>query len=91
MPETGYLAKPTEQLALPGALPSGELTPEGDVYTGWAEFEPLVGPRLRGWSQPTRILPQPLVPRLVSQLRAGPVTYTEQVLTVPVAGQPVVT
>ena len=47
VPLSGYLAKPTEQLALPGSQASGEITPDGDVYTGWAEYELAVGSRLR--------------------------------------------
>jgi hypothetical protein len=89
-PQTGFLAAPTEQLAIPGPQPSGELTPEGDVYTGWAEYEPEVGAPLVPWRQPTRILPDPGVARFVSQLTRGAVAYRETAFTVAVAGAPVV-
>jgi hypothetical protein len=89
-PQTGFLAAPTEQLAIPGPQPSGELTPEGDVYTGWAEYEPEVGAPLVPWRQPTRILPDPGVPRFVSQLTRGAVAYRETAFTVEIAGAPVV-
>jgi hypothetical protein len=89
-PQTGFLAAPTEQLALPGAQPSGELTPEGDVYTGWAEYEPVVGAALTAWRQPTRILPDPGVARFVSELARGSVVYRETAFTVSIAGAPVV-
>ena len=89
VPLTGYLAAPVEQLALPGAQASGEITPQGDVYTGWAEYEPAIGMGLRSWSQPTRVLDTPTVPLFRSALTAQGVLYTERVFTVPVSGQPV--
>lgn len=89
-PLTGYLAAPTEQLALPGPRASGEITPEGDIYTGWAEYELSIGPALRPWSQPTRTLPDPAVPEFASQVSDHGITYAERVFTVSVSGQPVV-
>jgi hypothetical protein len=86
---TGYLAAPTEQLAVPGLAAGAEVTPEGDLYTGWAEYELRFGRRLRGWSQPTRMLPDPALPLLRSTLSDGPVRYTLTLFAVPVAGRPV--
>jgi hypothetical protein len=88
-PLTGYLAAPTEQLALPGLAPSGEITPQGDIYTGWAEYELAIGTSLRAWNQPTRVMPTPSVPRYVSRLVRGGVAYTQEVFTIPIGGQPV--
>ena len=34
----GFLAEPTDQLAVPGLVAGAEITPEGDVYTGSAEL-----------------------------------------------------
>lgn len=88
-PLTGYIVQPVEQLGLPGDPASGEITPEGDVYTGWSEYELSVGSRLRSWAQRTRILPRPSVPLLLSRLERDGVGYTQRVFTVPVDGQPV--
>ena len=88
-PTTGYLAAPTEQLAVPGLAAGAEVTPEGDLYTGWAEYELRFGRRLRPWNQPTRTLPDPGVPLLSSTLADGQVRYTVTLFAVPVAGRPV--
>ncbi len=88
-PTTGYLAAPTEQLAVPGMAAGAEVTPEGDLYTGWAEYELRFGEGLRAWDQPTRTLPEPGVPLLSSTLADGPVRYTVTLFAVPVAGRPV--
>jgi hypothetical protein len=88
-PITGYLAAPTEQLAVPGLAAGAEVTPEGDLYTGWAEYELRFGSRLRAWDQPTRTLPDPGMPLLSSALADGPVRYTVTLFAVPVAGRPV--
>ena len=88
-PTTGYLAAPTEQLAVPGLAAGAEVTPEGDLYTGWAEYELRFGRRLRAWNQPTRTLPDPGVPLLSSTLADGPVRYTVTLFAVPVGGRPV--
>ncbi len=88
-PITGFLSAPTEQLAVPGMPAGAEVTPEGDVYTGWAEYELRFGRHLRWWDQPTRTLPDPGVPLLSSALADGPVRYTVRLFAVPVAGIPV--
>jgi hypothetical protein len=88
-PAPGFLTQPTEQLAAPGMAASAEVTPEGDLYTGWAEYELRFGRRLRGWDQPTRTLPEPGVPLLESSLADGPVRYTVTLFAVPIAGRPV--
>lgn len=86
---TGFLAAPTDQLSVPGMLAGAEITPEGDLYTGWAEYELRYGERLRAWDQPTRTLPDPGVPLLSSTLHDGPVLYTQTVFAVAVGGRPV--
>ncbi len=88
-PTTGFLAAPTEQLAVPGMAAGAEVTPEGDLYTGWAEYELRFGERLQEWYQPTRILPDPGVALLSSALADGPVRYTVTLFAVPVGGRPV--
>jgi hypothetical protein len=89
-PTTGYLAAPTEQLAVPGMAADAEITPEGDLYSGWAEYELRFGDGLRVWNQPTRTLPDPGVPLLASALADGSVRYTVTLFAVPVGGRPVV-
>jgi hypothetical protein len=89
-PLAGFLSEPTEQLAVPGDPASGEITPAGDIYTGWAEYQLFAGPRLTSWDQPTRVAPDPGEPLYQAQRRAGPVRYVEQAFTIDVAGRPVV-
>jgi hypothetical protein len=89
IPTTGFLSSPTDQLAVPGMLAGGEVTPEGDLYTGWAEYELRFGRRLTPWSQPTRTLADPSVPELSSTLSDGPLLYTQTVFAVAVGGRPV--
>jgi hypothetical protein len=86
---TGFLSAPTDQLGVPGTIAGGEITPEGNLYTGWAEYELRFGRRLTAWDQPTRTLPDPTLPLLSSVLSDGPVRYTRTVFAVTVAGRPV--
>ena len=88
-PLTGFLSQPTEQLAVPGELAAGEITPQGDVYTGSAEYQPFTGSALRAWDQPTRVTPDPGEPLYQSQRRQGDVRYVERVFTVQAGGEPV--
>jgi hypothetical protein len=87
---TGFLSKPTDQLAVPGMAGTGELTPEGDLYTGFAEYRIRFGSRLRSWDQPTRTLADPAIPSYSGALLNGPVRYTQSDFAVPHAGEPVV-
>jgi hypothetical protein len=87
--DTGFLSKPTDQIAVPGLAAGAEITPEGDLYTGWAEYELRFGSPLRNWNQPTRTLANPSVPVLSSTLDDGPVRYTDSVFAVALAGSPV--
>ncbi len=89
-PSTGFLSQPTEQLGVPGNVASGEITPEGDIYTGSAEYQLFAGTTLQPWSQPTRITPDPGRPDYSADLRRGSIQYQQQVFTVDVAGQPIV-
>jgi hypothetical protein len=88
-PLSGFLAAPTDQLSVPGMLAGAEVTPEGDLYTGWAEYELRFGRRLREWSQPTRTLPDPVVGLLSSTLTDGALSYTLTQFAIPVGGRPV--
>lgn len=86
---TGFLSTPTEQLGVPGLAASAEITPEGDLYTGWAEYEWRLGSGLKDWDQPTRTAPDPSLPLFQSRLTEGGVTYTQSDFAVAVAGEPV--
>jgi hypothetical protein len=86
---TGFLSAPTDQVAVPGVLAGGEITPEGDLYTGWAEYELRVGRRLEPWSQPTRRLADPSQPLLSSTMLDGSVRYTQSVFAIAVGDLPV--
>lgn len=86
---TGFLSAPTDQLGVPGMLAGAEITPEGDIYTGWAEYELRFGARLTPWNQPTRTLADPGLPEFSSVLSDGPVRYTQTVFAVALAGRPI--
>jgi hypothetical protein len=85
----GFLSAPTDQIAVPGMIAGGEITPEGDLYTGWAEYELRFGLRLKAWDQPTRTLPNPAMPLLSSTMSDGAMHYTQTVFAIGVGGQPV--
>ncbi len=89
VPRRGFLSQPTDQLGVPGSLAGAEITPEGDLYTGWAEYEPRFGRHLRNWDQPTRTSPDPLLPSLSAKLSEGKVRYTMTVFATAVGGRPV--
>jgi hypothetical protein len=86
---TGFLASPTEQLAVPGALAGGEITPEGNSSSGWAEYDLRFGRKLLPWNQPTRTLPDAALPLVSSTLSEGAVRYTREIFAVMVGGVPV--
>src|SRR3981189_1780451 len=88
-PLTGFLSQPTDQLAVPGMLAGAEITPEGDLYSGWAEYELRIGPRLEAWRTPTRTLPDPALPLLSSTMRVDGVRYVQTQYAIAVAGRPV--
>jgi hypothetical protein len=88
--DRGYLDTPTDQLAAPGWPAGAEITPEGDVYTGAAEYAFAYGPDLRRWDVPTRERADGRWPVLRSGATAGGVRYRLTTLIDVVAGGPVV-
>ena len=88
-PSTGFVTAPTDQLAVPGMLAGAEITPEGNIYTGWAEYRLRVGNHLKPWDQPTRTLPNPGQPLFLSTMTVASVRYTLSVFAVAVDGMPV--
>lgn len=85
----GYLAAPTDQLAVPGALAGAEITPEGDLYTGSVELAYAFGPRLGRWRAPRRHLADGRYPVLDSSATSGGVSYRLTELAADVDGRPV--
>lgn len=51
-----FVATPTDQLAVPGLAAASEITPEGDIYTGFGELVFGFGDPLVAWVQPQRRL-----------------------------------
>lgn len=86
---TGFLSEPTDQIAAPGMRASAEITPEGNLYTGWAEYDLRFGRKLRRWDQKTRSLPHPSQPLIASVLDDGAVRYRLTIFAIPLAGMPV--
>jgi hypothetical protein len=85
----GFLSRPTDQIGIPGIKAGAEITPEGDLYTGWAEYEPRFGSHLKAWDQPSRTLPDPLLPEFAANLSEGAVRYTLTVFATVVGGRPI--
>lgn len=85
----GFLATPTDQLAVPGELAGFEVTPEGFVYNGHAELVFRAGARLVGLRAPVRTLEGGRYPVLRYGQRLGAVSYDLDVFAARAAGQPV--
>jgi len=86
----GFLAEPTDQLAVPGIVAGAEITPEGNVYTGSAEVRFAYGAGLRRWDVRTRRLTAGRWPVLRSTARDGAVRYAMTTLMDTVGGRPAV-
>jgi hypothetical protein len=85
----GFLATPTDQLAVPGEVAGFEVTPEGFLYNGYSELVFRAGPRLVGMRAPVRTLEGGRYPVLLYGQRFGGVRYDLDVFASMVAGQPV--
>jgi hypothetical protein len=86
----GFLAAPTDQLTVPGQVAGAEITPEGYVYTGAAEYPYRFGPRLAAWDVRTRERVAGRYPVFTSTATAGGVNYVLTTFADEVAGAPVV-
>jgi hypothetical protein len=86
----GFLAAPTDQLTVPGEVAGAEITPEGYVYTGAAEYAYRFGPRLAAWDVRTRERVAGRYPVFSSTATAGGVNYVLTTFADEVAGAPVV-
>jgi len=85
----GFLATPTDQLAVPGYVAGFEVTPEGFLYGGYGELVFRAGPRLVGLRAPVRTLEGGRYPVLRYGQRFGGARYDLDVFASIVAEQPV--
>jgi len=85
----GFLATPTDQLAVPGHLAGFEITPEGFVYGGYGELVLRAGPRLVGLRAPVRTLHGGRYPLMTYGQRTAGVRYEVSAFASIAAGQPV--
>jgi len=84
----GFLATPTDQLAVPGHLAGFEITPEGFLYGGYGELALRAGPNLVGLRAPVRSLHGGRYPLMRYGQSIAGVRYEVQALASIVAGQP---
>jgi hypothetical protein len=66
-----FLERPTDQIAVPGYVSGTTVTPEGSLYTGWAELVFRYGPRLREVDAPVRELMDGRLPVVVYSFAAS--------------------
>ncbi len=85
----GFLATPTDQLAVPGHLAGFEITPEGFIYGGYGELVMRAGPNLVGLRAPVRTLYGGRYPLLRYGQRIAGVRYDVETFASIAAGQPV--
>ncbi|MEA2221070.1 MAG: hypothetical protein QOJ35_3696, partial [Solirubrobacteraceae bacterium] len=85
----GFLATPTDQLAVPGHLAGFEITPEGFVYSGFGELVMRAGPNLVGLRAPVRTLQGGRYPLMHYGQKLAGVRYELQAFASVVAEQPV--
>ena len=85
----GFLATPTDQLAVPGHLAGFEITPEGFLYGGYGELVMRAGPNLVGLRAPVRTLHGGRYPLMRYGQRIAGVRYDVETFASIVAGQPV--
>jgi hypothetical protein len=84
-----FLIHPTDQLGVPGYVSGTTVTPEGSLYTGWAELVFRYGQRLQPTSAPVRELLGGRFPVVRYSLRAGEVRYTVTALSAEAGQRPV--
>ena len=88
-PTYSFITEPTDQLGVPGYIPGTTLTPDGSLYTGWAELAFRFGPRLLAADGTVRDLLGGRYPVIRYYLRAGGVHYTVTVLASGLGHRPV--
>jgi len=70
-----FPAGPTDQLAVPGEVGGAEITPEGDLYTGYGELAFWTGARLAPLDERIRSLLDGRWPVVRATHKDGPVRY----------------
>jgi len=84
-----FLVHPTDQLGVPGYVSGTTITPDGSLYTGWAELVFRYGQSLRPTTAPVRTLLDGRFPVVRYSVRAGNVRYTVSALSSEVGKRPV--
>jgi hypothetical protein len=84
-----FLTEPTDQLGVPGYIPGTTVTPDGALYTGWAELAFRFGPRLQPADGTVRDLLGGRYPVVRYYLHSGAVQYTVTTLAAAVGHRPV--
>lgn len=85
----GFLATPTDQLAVPGHESGFEITPEGFIYGNYGELVLRAGPRLVGLRAPVRTLHGGRYPLMRYGQTFSGVRYEVETFAALTAGQPV--
>ncbi|HEX3873663.1 MAG TPA: hypothetical protein VHW26_05930 [Solirubrobacteraceae bacterium] len=81
-----FLATPTDQLGVPGLFAASEVTPEGDLYTGYGELAFELGSPLAPYDQPLRSFEGGRFPIIDSTVEHAGVSYSVAMLATPVGG-----
>jgi hypothetical protein len=81
-----FLATPTDQLGVPGLFAASEVTPEGDLYTGYGELTFELGSPLHLFDQPLRSLEGGHYPIIDSTAEHSGIAYRLELLATPVGG-----
>jgi hypothetical protein len=81
-----FLATPTDELGVPGLFAASEVTPEGDLYTGYGELTFELGSPLGLYDQPLRSLEDGRYPIIDSTVEESGIRYTVELLATPVGG-----
>lgn len=85
-----FLRYPTDQLGVPGAIETGELTPNGSLFTGRLELALRAGPALRPWRGGPRALDETGLPVYRWAQRIRDVDVRATAFAVQSSGVPVV-
>jgi hypothetical protein len=88
-PPLSFLVTPTDQLGYPGETSGTEVSPQGDLYTGWGELTFSVGPG-DDLDPITHTLAEGRFPIVHLFKVEGNLLYEEEAFQAPVAGHPVV-